>query len=215
MMKPNTRLILALDVVNESKALDIASQVREYVDAIKVNWPLILGAGPEMITKLSKTASVLCDFKVADIPHTNWLIVEEAFKRGASGVIVHGFVGEDSIRACVEAAVGDVFVVTEMSHPGAEKFNAPVAEEIARLAVKSGASGIIAPATRPERIKKLREIIGNIRIASPGVGAQGGNAADTIRAGADYVIVGRRIYESKEPRKEAQSLVKQIQDAMI
>ena len=213
-MKLNTRLIHALDVVEEKKALSIAHDVRESVDAIKVNWPLVLGAGPAIITKLSKDVDVLCDFKVADIPPTNWLIVEEAFKLGATGVIVHGFPGEDSVRACIEAAEGDVFVLTEMSHPGAERFNAPIAEEIARMAVKLGATGIIAPATRPERIKRMREIVGGLRIAAPGVGAQGGNAAEAIRAGADYVIVGRAIYEARDPRKEAEAIAKQIREVL-
>ena len=209
-MKLDSHLILALDVVEEKRALKIVGEVRELVDAVKVNWPIILGAGPAIITKLSKEVDVLCDFKIADIPNTNRLIVQEAFRRGASGVIVHGFPGEDSVKACVDAAKGDVFVVTEMSHPGAERFNAPIAEEIARMAVKVGATGIIAPATRPERIRRMREIVGSLRIATPGVGAQGGSAADAIRAGADYVIVGRAIYEAKEPRKEAEQVIEGI-----
>jgi len=209
-MKLGSHLILALDVVEEKRALKIVGEVRELVDAVKVNWPIILGVGPEIITKLSKESDVLCDFKIADIPNTNRLIVHGAFRRGASGVIVHGFPGEDSVKACVDAAKGDVFVVTEMSHPGAERFSAPIAEEIAKMAVKVGATGIIAPATRPERVRGLREIVGKLKIATPGVGAQGGSAADAIRAGADYVIVGRAIYEAKEPRKEAERIVNEI-----
>lgn len=209
-MKLDTRLIVAIDVVEEKKALSIASKVGDLCDAIKVNWPLVLGAGPSIITKLSKTGDVLCDFKVADIPNTNRLIVQEVFRLGATGVIVHGFPGEDSVKACVAAASGDVFVVTEMSHPGAERFNAPIAEDIAKMAVKVGATGIIAPATRPERVKRMREIVGTLRIATPGVGAQGGRAADAIKAGSDYVIVGRMIYEAKEPRNETERFVDEI-----
>jgi orotidine-5'-phosphate decarboxylase len=206
-MKLDSHLILALDVVEEKRALKIVGEVRELVDAIKVNWPIILGVGPGIITKLAKESDVLCDFKIADIPNTNRLIVQEAFRRGASGVIVHGFPGEDSVKACVDAAKGDVFVVTEMSHPGAERFNAPIAEDIAKMAVKAGATGIIAPATRPDRVRRMREIVGSLKIATPGVGAQGGSAADAIRAGADYVIVGRAIYEAKEPRKETEQII--------
>ena len=211
-MKLDTHLIVALDVVDEKRALSIAGQVAGVVDAIKVNWPIILGVGPTIITKLAKDVNVLCDFKVADIPNTNRLIVEEAFRRDASGVIVHGFPGEDSVRACVDAAKGDVFVVTEMSHPGAERFNAPIAEDIARMAVKVGATGIIAPATRPERVRRMREIVGELRIATPGVGAQGGSAAGAIKAGADYVIVGRAVYEAAKPGEEAQKITRSIKE---
>ena len=56
---------------------------------------------------------------------------------------------------------GSCFVVAEMSHPGAtEFFYRGTAEKIARLAIECGADGIIAPATRPERVKVLRGIVG-------------------------------------------------------
>jgi len=210
-MRRRSRLILALDVTEESKALRLAADTKDYVDAFKVNYPLVLARGLGIVDKLAKTGDVLCDFKVADIPNTNRLIVDQVFRHHAKGVIVHGFVGEDSVRACVDAARGgDVFVVAEMSHPGAERWNAPIADELARLAVQVGASGIIAPATRPERVQRLREIVGDKLILAPGVGAQGGTPADPIAAGADYIIVGRAIYDSPNPRAEADKITRAI-----
>jgi orotidine-5'-phosphate decarboxylase len=85
-----------------------------------------------------------------------------------------------------------------------------VADKLARLAVEAGASGIIAPATRPERVRELREIVGQLLILCPGVGAQGGSASDTIAAGADYVIVGRSIYQAEDPRGVAESLAEEM-----
>lgn len=209
-MKRDTRLVLALDVTERSQAIQIADEVSEYLDAIKVNYPLALSCGMEIITELAERKDVICDFKVADIPNTNRLIVEQAFEHGASGVIVQGFVGEDSVKACVDAAKGDVFVVTEMSHPGGQVYTAPIADQLARLAVDAGATGIIAPATRPERVKALREIVGELTILSPGVGAQGGTPAATIEAGADYCIVGRSIYNSPDPSGSAKKIVEEI-----
>ncbi len=120
--------------------------------------------------------------------------------------------GEDSVRAAVEAAPGkDVFVITEMSHPGGTQFTAPHAEEMARLAVRAGAAGIVAPATRPERVRTLRGIVGDRLILSPGVGAQGGKASDAIRAGADAVIVGRAIYEAADPASAATAIAREIE----
>ena len=160
-----------------------------------------------MIRELAVDGYVLCDFKLADIPNTNRLVVEQAIRAGASGVICHGFAGEDSVRACVEAAGGaDVFVVTELSHPGGQEYTAKFAEDFARLAVRARAAGIIAPATRPERVKALRAIVGSKLILAPGVGAQGGRASDAIVAGADAVIVGRAIYEAKDPAKAAREI---------
>jgi orotidine-5'-phosphate decarboxylase len=214
-MKMDSRLVLALDETDPAKALEVARSVSDIVDAIKINWPLVVSAGPEMITKLSDYSEVICDFKVADIPNTVRLIVEGSVARGASAVIVHAFTGDDSLRAAVEAA-GDaeIYAVTEMSHPGAKLFTAQHAEEMARLGVECGASGFIAPATRPDRIRAIRAIVGDRKILSPGVGAQGGSAADAIRAGATYAIVGRSIYGSDDPRKAAEAYADDIRSAL-
>jgi orotidine-5'-phosphate decarboxylase len=209
-MRKETRLILALDVTDRQEALRVVSEVADHVDAVKVGYPAVLPLGMELVEEISGSADVICDFKVADIPNTNRLIVEEVFRRGASGIIAHGFMGTDSVRACVDAAAGDVFVLAEASHPGGKEFTQPVADKLARLAVEAGASGIIAPATRPERVRELREIVGQLLILCPGVGAQGGSASDTIAAGADYVIVGRSIYQAEDPRGVAESLAEEM-----
>ena len=210
-MREETRLIIALDETRRERALWVAGEVSEVVDAIKINWPLVLSTSSVIIEELSRFSDVLCEFKVADIPTTNRLIVEQAVERGASGVIVHGFTGSDSVRAAVEAA-GDaeVFVVVEMSHPGGKEFTAEAAGRIARIAVESGATGVIAPATRPERIREIRAMVGDLKILAPGVGAQGGRASDAILMGADYVIVGRSIYQADDPRSVAEGIVEEI-----
>jgi orotidine-5'-phosphate decarboxylase len=215
-MKKETRLILALDETNRGKVLKIAENVCDIVDVIKVNHPVVLGCGIGIVDELSKLSDVICDFKIADIPNTNTLIVKEAVKHNASGVIVHGFMGRDSVKACVDAAEGrDVFVVAEMSHPGSVEFMQPLTDKLVQLAVDVGASGVIAPATRPKRIKHIRDIVGDLLILSPGVGAQGGKASDAISAGADYVIVGRSIYKSDNPRKSAIEIVNEIKECLI
>ncbi|MCL2031708.1 MAG: orotidine-5'-phosphate decarboxylase [Methanomassiliicoccaceae archaeon] len=210
-MKRDTGLILALDETDAVKAMRIAAAVSDKVDAIKINWPLILSAGPDVITQLSEVSDVICDLKVADIPNTVRLIVEGAVSRGASGVIVHAFTGEDSLREAVSAA-GDaeIFAVTEMSHPGGGTFTAKHAEEMAEMGVRCGVAGFIAPATRPDRIRAIRSIAGDLKILSPGVGAQGGSALSAISAGADYVIVGRTIYGADDPASVASSLADEI-----
>ena len=105
-MRMDSHLILALDETDLTKALHVLDEVADLIDAVKINWPLIMSAGPEIITTLSKKAEVICDFKIADIPNTDRLIIEQAIKRGASAVIVHAFTGTDSLQACVEAAQG-------------------------------------------------------------------------------------------------------------
>ncbi len=212
-MRLRHRLIVALDELQPDRARAIAAAVRPHVDAVKIGWALFLASGRELLSDLARDGYVLGDFRTAEIPNTTRLIVEQVVRLGVSGIITQGFVGEDSVRAAVEAAQGkDVFVITEMSHPGGAQFTAPHAEEMARIAVRAGAAGIVAPATRPERVKLLRGIVGDRLILSPGVGAQGGKAADAIRAGADAVIVGRALYEAPDPRKAAAEIEAEIRD---
>ena len=212
-MQRKTGLIVALDVTDEKEAISISKAVAEHVDAIKIGYPLVLGAGLGIITKISEFAHVIADFKVADIPNTDKLICEQTFKAGAEAVIVHGFTGKDSLAECVKTGREhgkDIYVVTEMSHPGALDFMQTAAGKLAQMAVDSGATGVVAPATRPERLREIRNIVADLTIISPGVGAQGGSAADAIRAGADYVIVGRSIYGSKNPEVEAGKIADEI-----
>ncbi|MFH1773572.1 MAG: orotidine-5'-phosphate decarboxylase [Methanobacteriota archaeon] len=201
-MQKNNRIILALDVESEEKALQICEEVAEYIDAIKVGYPLVLKTDLSIIKKLKNFKKpVIADFKAADIPEISRKICEIATKNGADYVIVHGFVGEDVVKAC--GGVAEIFVVAEMSHPGAKDFMSSEAEKIAKIA-KKYAYGIVAPATRPERIKQLRKIVGDIVIISPGIKAQGAAVGDAIKAGADFEIIGRGIYASRDPKKAAQ-----------
>ena len=209
-MKRETRLILALDVTSGERALSLVGRLCPYFDAIKIGYPLILAAGLGVVKGIASIAPVIADLKVADIPNTNRLICQAAFQAGASGVIAQAFPGKDSLLACAEVAAengADLYVVTEMSHPGAEMFMAPQAERMARLAAEVGAAGVVAPATRHERIRLIRSIIGERTIISPGVGAQGGSAGAALEAGADYIIVGRSIYGAEDPEAAAKRLL--------
>lgn len=203
-------LILSLDVTELERALRIAGECAPFVDRIKVGYPLVLGAGIGIAGALKSTGlPLIADFKVADIPSTNSLICEQAFRAGFDAVIIHGFPGGDSVMACIEVAHrygGACFVVAEMSHPGAVEFYRDhVSERIALMAVQLGAEGIIAPATRPDRVERLRMIVGNRKILSPGIGAQGGEL-ERVRSFVDGVIVGRAIYDAPSPAESARQL---------
>jgi orotidine-5'-phosphate decarboxylase len=202
-------LILALDVTEKRQAKKIAKACAPHLDAIKLGYPLILSSGLSFTGEFEEfDLPLIADFKVADIPNTNRLIAEQVFDAGFSSIICHGFTGQDAMQACVDVAAdygGSCFVVAEMSHPGATAFfHGGTAERIAELAMACGADGIIAPATRPERVKALRKIVGSRKILSPGVGAQGGDAAAVAKI-VDGIIVGRAIYDAEDPKAAAES----------
>ncbi|HIQ38772.1 MAG TPA: orotidine-5'-phosphate decarboxylase [Methanothermococcus okinawensis] len=215
------KLMIALDVTDENKALEISKEVSQYVDAIKIGYPLVLSSHLSIVDKIKKITKkeIVCDFKLADIPSTNEKIASLTFKY-ADGIICHGFLGEDSIRAVQEVAkkyseYKKVIMVTEMSHRGALQFIQPVADELARMAKRLKVDGVVAPSTRPERLKTIKDIVGDIPILSPGIGAQGGdlNKVLNILDEDDYIIIGRDIYESENPGRRAQYYYNILKDS--
>ncbi len=207
------KLVLALDLMDRAKAMEIAREVSNLVDAIKVNYPLVLSAGIEIMKELAKIRPVIADFKIADIPYTSSLISNIAFKSGASAVIVHGFAGRDVMRAVLDVAQdygGMVYVVTELSNPGGEEFMSGVSIKIVKMARELGCHGLIAPATRLDRLAEIRRAAGSMEILCPGIGAQGGSS-EAVKY-ADGIIVGRGIYAAEDPKKEAEKYRKMIND---
>jgi orotidine-5'-phosphate decarboxylase len=214
-MQIENNIILALDLTTLQEALQVAEDVSAYINTIKIGYPLVLAEGLECIHILKEkiNCKIIADFKVADIPETNQKITDLTFQAGADAIIVHGFTGRDSVKATFESAEsygGDVFLVTEMSHPGAENFMQNVSEDIARMGMDMGITNYVAPSTKLDRLKKIRGIVGDDScIISPGVGVQGGDPSLTLEL-ADALIIGRSIYTANNPKQALQSIIDSI-----
>jgi len=214
-----SRVILALDKIkittnNEEKEiykqeiLNIAKETAPYLAAIKIGYPLVLATDLSFVTeiKIVSNLPIIGDFKIADIGYTNSLIAELAFTSGIDAVIAHAFVGKDSVDAIINTAkkYGDkgVFLLPLMSHPGAKMFMKPLMRELVELCIIEDVTGVIAPATRLDDLKRIRELIGEERlILAPGVGAQGARPGSAIKEGANFEIIGRAIYNAESPSK--------------
>ncbi|PTD93677.1 orotidine-5'-phosphate decarboxylase [archaeon SCG-AAA382B04] len=207
-------LIFACDLQDREKAIEITKKVKKYIDGVKVNYPLILSSDINIISKLSRYAPVISDFKIADVPHINKIICKKAFENGAQGVISHSFLGKKSLEVCREVADSynsELFSVVEMSHSGAEKFIHPKVDDLCELSKKVGVDGVIAPGNDAKRLRKVRNLLGkNLDILSPGVGFQGGEVENALEAGANFIIVGRKIYRSNKPKEVAKELKDKI-----
>ena len=140
----SSRLVLALDETDPARALEIAKEVAPFVSKIKINYPLVLSAGLDIVTEISKFSKVICDFKVADIPITNRLIAEAVFSAGATGIIAHAFPGPESLKAIRTVDPSkEMYVVITMSHPKGGEFFSVDSTIDAGLRV-SGLGGIIS-----------------------------------------------------------------------
>ena len=215
-MNIKNNIILAMDLMDLKEAEKVCESINEYIDTIKIGYPLTLAEGLSTIGffKEKFDYKVICDYKVADIPATNEKIANQTFDAGADAIICHGFVGSDSVDACKTSAEdhgGEVFLLTEMSHPGAIKFLQPNADEIARMGVEMGITNYVAPSTRPERLSEIRDIVGKEAfMISPGVGTQGGDPRETLKY-SNALIIGRSIYNAEDPEKATKDIVDSIQ----
>ncbi len=195
-----SRLVFSLDEVVDRDVLVLLSSRVAYV---KVGWPFILKAGIEGVRGVYHTFNgrVIFDLKLADIDSTMSKIISELSPYG-EGFIAHAFVGYDGaldkLKELVEKEGKKLFLVASMSHRGwNDAFYPYIREVISRV----DPFGLVAPATKLQVLKTIRNDFPDKVIISPGVGAQGALPGDALCAGADYEIVGRSIYASADPLK--------------
>ena len=141
-MEVKNKIILALDVLSMDQARKLLDEISDYLDTIKIGYPLVLAEGLEAVTQVKEeyNCKIITDFKVADIPATNQKIAEVTFQAGADAIIVHGFVGPDSVDSCVESAKkhGKRFSFLQKCHIPVHPPLQPVSMDIARMGVDMG-----------------------------------------------------------------------------
>jgi orotidine-5'-phosphate decarboxylase len=137
---------------------------------------------------------LILDAKRGDIGSTAEHYAREAFGRyGADAVTVNPYLGTDSLEPFLAHDGRGVFVLCRTSNPGGDDLQAllvdgqPLYTHVARLAAERwsrlGEVGLVVGATYPEEVAVVREIVGDLPLLVPGVGAQGGDVEATVRAG--------------------------------
>ncbi|UFS55756.1 orotidine-5'-phosphate decarboxylase [Comamonadaceae bacterium M7527] len=142
---------------------------------------------------------VILDAKRGDIGSTAQQYAREAFERyGAHAVTLSPFMGRDSVEPYLAYADKGVFLLCRTSNPGGSDLqNQRLAdvpgqpklfEHLARLAQTewntNGQVGLVVGATFPAEIARVRELAPTVPLLIPGVGAQGGDAYATVKAGS-------------------------------
>lgn len=216
-VKKERGLIVALDKPNLEEIRELAKRLNgaEGNFALKVGRTLEQAFGANILTLLGMEAPslpIIYDGKIADIPYISCEIAKQAYECGADAVIMQGFVGPDVIEALVNLQMGDVIVVASMTHPGSQYHIDKHVGDIVAEAAAMKANGLVLPATRSEIISTVAHIADGegMYIISPGIKAQGAQPGDAIRAGADYEVVGRAIYNAEDPARAAMDLYEQI-----
>ena len=149
----------------------------------------------EHIARVAPEVPVILDAKRGDIGSTAEQYAREAFERyQADAVTLSPFMGLDSLEPYLRHDGKGLILLCRTSNPGGSDLQAqPLAsglrvyEHIAQLAQgpwnRTGQLGLVVGATFPAEIERVRELAPTLPLLIPGVGAQGGDAAATVRAG--------------------------------
>jgi orotidine-5'-phosphate decarboxylase len=214
-----------------TKAEHVVDAVHPYLCAVKFNHHLVLPLGVfdgvwKLVRRVHERGLVaIMDCKVNDIGATNQTIAEYYYAAGFDALIANPFIGwEEGLKPIFDVARRlnrGVILLTYMSHKAAHEgygqtiidpeTGRPTLQYIAfaRKALALNADGVIVGATYPEKMKEIHAILTDeVPIFSPGIGAQGGEIAAALKAGARYLIVGRAIAQATDPLESA----KQIRD---
>ena len=151
---------------------------------------------------------VILDAKRGDIGSTAEQYASEAFERfQADAVTVNPYMGHDSLAPWLAYREKGVILLCRTSNPGGSDLQfldvggEKLYERVARLAAQewnsSGQISLVVGATFPGEIARVREIVGDMPLLVPGIGAQGGDIEATVRAGRTVDGAGLMINSSR------------------
>jgi len=236
-MNPKDRLIVALDVETEEKAISLVERLKNDVRFFKVGFELFISCGPNIIEKIKETdCEIFLDLKFHDIPNTVSRAAISAVRLGVFMFNVHALGGYDMMKEAVDATGTEatrsgerkpkilaVTILTSMDEKALKKVG--ISDNIqtqvlklAGLAKDAGLDGVVAS---PHEVKSIRKAFGkDFLIVTPGIRPTWAVSGDQKRiatpknaldAGADFIVIGRPITEAKDPVFAAKDILKELE----
>ena len=222
------KIIVALDFPSQNPALALADQLDPAKCRLKVGKELFTRSGPDLVKALqSRGFDIFLDLKFHDIPNTTSAAVAAAAELGVWMVNVHASGGEKMMVACrerLEAFGNDrplliaVTVLTSMSDEDLAGIGITGSAEahvsrLATLTKNSGLDGVVCSAQEAPRLKA--EQGSDFQLITPGIRpltADKGDQqrimtpTDALKAGSDYLVIGRPITQAPDPLAALESI---------
>lgn len=221
-----------------ARAVELVRRVAGAVSFFKVGLELFTRGGPGVLDQIREAAGsggcrLFLDLKLHDIPNTVAGAVRSAAALGVDLLTLHLGGGGAMVRAAVAAAPAglDLLGVSVLTSSDAATLREiGVVDEVeaqvlrlAALGVENGLTGVVAS---PLETAALRQRFGGgLRIVTPGVRPADRTGppddqrrvmtpGDAIRAGADYLVVGRPISGQPDPRAAAERIAEEMAAAL-
>jgi len=211
-------VIVALDVDSADEARSIVARLGTAADFYKVGLELYTSAGLDFVNELADQGKkVFLDLKLYDIPETVKRTVAFVAQTRVRFLTIHA-VGS-VMRAAMEGKGGsglELLAVTVLTSLGPDDlrelgYDCPAGELVIRRteqAVEAGVGGVV---TSPREAAAVRAVAPKVVIVTPGVRSAGratgdqkrvATPAEALKAGADYLVMGRQITRASDPGAE-------------
>ncbi len=231
-MDPSDRIFVALDTPDLDKALALAEGLRGLVGGVKLGKEFFTAQGPAGVNAVSALGlPVFLDLKFHDIPATVAGAVGAALAMKPFMLNVHASGGEAMMWAAADAVrdAGDerplVIAVTVLTSLWSGDLVATgigdnIEDQVLRLAALAENCGLDGVVCSPREVAALRRERGpDFKLVVPGIRPAWAatddqkrveTPADTLAAGADYLVIGRPITESQDPADAARRIADEI-----
>lgn len=229
------RLVIALDYPDRASALRLVERVSGMVGMFKVGLQLFTSEGPGIVREIIDAGErVFLDLKFHDIPNTAAGAARSSALLGVSIFNLHALGGAEMMRAAARAVADSpghsskplllgVTVLTSMDAANLSDVgvDSDVESEVIRLAALARDSGLDGVVASPREVRLIRERVAPERfiILTPGIRPAWSEAGDqkrvatpaeALRAGADYIVIGRAVTASDEPRDAVERILEEI-----
>ena len=216
------RLVVALDRSCRDDILRLADALHGVAGVLKIGPQAFVANGPALVRELvARGERVFLDLKIHDIPNTAQHAIREVASLGAFIATVHAAGGRAMLEACggTPVVVAGVTVLTSLDDDELHRvgFGGTSVENAVRLAKLVKAAGLPAVVASPREIAPIRDACGgDLLIIAPGIRPEGSDRGDqrrtmtpseAMRAGADYIVVGRPITDARDVRAAAMAVV--------
>jgi len=211
-----------------------------FYEAIGYKGILALKKTCDYLYKFYPEIPIIIDAKRGDIGNTNWGYVKFIFDYlSVDAVTVNPYLGEEALAPFLAQKDKGIIILCKTSNPGAAEFQdleisskyqlsnikgkiklyQYVAYQVAKKWNKNKNCLLVVGANYPKELKEVRDIVGDdFWILVPGLGAQGGDLQETLKAGLNskkqglIINLSRAIIFSSNPRQETQKLWKDIKE---